>query len=59
MTRLTDFGRIGRYLSANAGMVFSLITGVLKNEYQSYLISMQAVRFFDTLTTRIRTIQTC
>lgn len=28
---------------------FHLITGVLKNEYQSYLISMQAVRLSDTL----------
>lgn len=48
---------IGRCLSANAAMIFHLITGVLKSEYQSYLIFMQVARFSDTLTTRIRTIQ--
>lgn len=37
-------------------MIFHLITGVLENEYQSYLIFMQAGRFSDTLITRIRTI---
>ena len=38
---------------------FRLITGVLENEYQGYLIFAQVARFSDTLTTCIRTIQTC
>lgn len=54
-----DLGGLSAVFRRVVAVVSCLIAGVLNNEYLSYLIFAQVARFSDTLTTCIRTIQTC